>query len=150
MGAHPWKAEDLVVDDWYESADEHMQHLIDTDALCPVCCSLNDWSECQCTHWDEDCWVGKERPWESPLSSGRLSAKGVRMRRACLSELDNVVAELHDRRQTRTARRKWMLIRDAVDARRIGFYWMEAAQRALCAPDGAGRAADAVAFASEF
>jgi len=34
--------------------------------------------------------------------------------------------------------------------RAIALYWQEQTQRALCAPGGAGRAADTVAFASEF
>jgi len=41
-------------------------------------------------------------------------------------------------------------LRRAVMTRAIALYWQEQTQRALCAPGGAGRAADAVAFASEF
>lgn len=42
------------------------------------------------------------------------------------------------------------LLRRAVARRAIALYWQEQTQRALCAPDGAGRAADTAAFASEF
>lgn len=42
------------------------------------------------------------------------------------------------------------LLRIAVKHRMIALYWQEQTQRALCAPGGAGRAADAVAFESEF
>ena len=42
------------------------------------------------------------------------------------------------------------LLRMAVKQRAIALYWQESTQRALCAPGGAGRAADAVAFESEF
>ena len=41
-------------------------------------------------------------------------------------------------------------VRRAITQRAIAFYWQEATQRALCAPGGAGRAADEAAFASEF
>jgi len=41
-------------------------------------------------------------------------------------------------------------LRRAVMTRAIALYWQEQTQRALCAPGGAGRAADTVAFASEF
>lgn len=42
------------------------------------------------------------------------------------------------------------LLRMAVKRSMIALYWQERTQRALCAPGGAGRAADAVAFESEF
>ena len=41
-------------------------------------------------------------------------------------------------------------LRRAVAQRAIALYWQEQTQRALCAPDGAGRAADRGAFESEF
>ena len=41
-------------------------------------------------------------------------------------------------------------LRRAVLTRAIALYWQEQTQRALCAPGGAGRAADMVAFESEF
>ena len=41
-------------------------------------------------------------------------------------------------------------LRRAVMMRAIALYWQEQTQRALCAPGGAGRAADTVAFESEF
>lgn len=41
-------------------------------------------------------------------------------------------------------------LRRAVARRAVALYWMEQTQRALCAPGGAGRAADRVAFESEF
>ena len=42
------------------------------------------------------------------------------------------------------------LLRRAVARRAIALYWQEQTQRALCAPNGTGRTADKVAFASEF
>ena len=42
------------------------------------------------------------------------------------------------------------LLRMAVKHRALALYWQEQTQRALCAPGGAGRAADTVAFESEF
>ena len=42
------------------------------------------------------------------------------------------------------------LLRRAVARCAIALYWQEQTQRALCAPGGPGRAADAAAFASEF
>ena len=44
----------------------------------------------------------------------------------------------------------WPLLRRAVARRAIALYWQEQTQRALCAPGGAGRAADRGAFESEF
>ena len=43
-----------------------------------------------------------------------------------------------------------LYLRRTVAQRAIALYWQEATQRALCAPGGAGRAADKVAFESEF
>jgi hypothetical protein len=42
------------------------------------------------------------------------------------------------------------VLRAAVQCRAIALYWQERTQRALCAPGGAGRAADAAAFESVF
>ena len=42
------------------------------------------------------------------------------------------------------------ILRMAVKRRAVALYWQERTQRALCAPGGAGRAADKGAFASEF
>ena len=62
-------------------------------------------------------------------------------------------AYAHLRRCT-TIRRAWTLLRRharAVDlAARVALYWQERTQMALCAPDGAGRAADCAAFAADF
>jgi len=41
-------------------------------------------------------------------------------------------------------------LRRTARLRALALYWQEATQRALCAPDGAGRAADKVAFESAF
>ena len=60
-------------------------------------------------------------------------------------------AQLHRRTNVRRA---WARLRRharAVEtAARVAFYWQERTQMALCAPGGAGRAADAAAFAAEF
>jgi len=45
---------------------------------------------------------------------------------------------------------RWELIRRAVRARGIVVFWMGEAARSACAVDGAGRRADAAAFAGEF
>ena len=42
------------------------------------------------------------------------------------------------------------ILRRFVKRRAVALYWQERTQRALCAPGGAGRAADKGAFASEF
>ena len=51
-------------------------------------------------------------------------------------------------------RRAWRILayqlRKYVIKRAIALYWLERTQRALCAPGGAGRAADRDAFESEF
>ena len=158
MGAHPWKAEDLAIDDWDESADDYYQKMVDDaasgeDTVCDICFTVGDYSVCACSAWDDDCWIGAARPWifsRGRAPPMRLSAKGERMHNEARIEYYNASAEVYDRRQRRKARRNWMRIKDAVDARRIGFYWMEATQRGLCAPGGAGRAADAAAFGAEF
>ena len=43
-----------------------------------------------------------------------------------------------------------LILRRFVKRRAVALYWQERTQRALCAPGGAGRAADTVAFESEF
>ena len=64
---------------------------------------------------------------------------------------ERAYVELHRRTNVRRA---WALLRRharAVDlAARVALYWQERTQMALCAPDGAGRAADCAAFAAEF
>ena len=57
------------------------------------------------------------------------------------------------RRRT-NVRRAWVLLRRHARAvnlmAKVAFHWMEQTQMALCAPDGAGRTADAADFAAEF
>ena len=55
-----------------------------------------------------------------------------------------------ERYKIRKARQHWMVLKDAVDAMRVALYWQEQTQQSLCAPEGAGRAADAAAFQAEF
>ena len=43
-----------------------------------------------------------------------------------------------------------LILRRAATQRAVALYWQERTQRALCAPGGAGRAADRGAFESEF
>ncbi len=50
----------------------------------------------------------------------------------------------------RTARDNWQMIRQAVCAKLVIDYWLERTQRRLCAPGGAGRAADLAAFVGDF
>ena len=54
------------------------------------------------------------------------------------------------RMDRRVALVRWELIRDAVRARGVVVFWMGEAAKAACAPGGAGRQTDAVAFANEF
>lgn len=57
-------------------------------------------------------------------------------------------------RKRTNVRRAWVLLRRHARAvnlmAKVTFHWMEQTQMALCAPDGAGRAADAADFAMEF
>ena len=48
------------------------------------------------------------------------------------------------------ARLGWQLVRRAVRARPIVFFWLQEAMRSSCADGGPGRRADAQAFASDF
>ena len=83
-------------------------------------------------------------------SMPRLTPKGKRLRREVRAETIKLIDGLERRAKIRKARRHWMVFKDAVDERRVALYWQGETQRKLCAPDGAGRAADAAAFASEF
>ena len=161
MFAHPWKDEDLVVDDESEELDEYYLTLVDKNQFCDCCGELKgDCSrrlagpikgDCACSDWGDDCWVGVARPWGLPFpeSPVELSAKGKRLRAEVRSKTLGFIFALHWRANIRKARRHWMVLKDAVDARRIALYWQEQTQRGLCAPGGAGRAADAEAFAAE-
>ena len=60
------------------------------------------------------------------------------------------MAGLAERNKIRRARRRWMVVKNAIDAKRIALYWQEQTQCNLCAAGGAGRAADAAAFHEEF
>jgi len=107
--------------------------------------------------WPDDCWVGEPRPWLRHQHTGlfgppnpRLTVKGVWLRAECRAEQRRLERGLARRINIRKARRRWMVLKDAVDAKRVALYWQEQTQRGLCAPGGAGRAADATAFASEF
>ena len=153
MGAHPWKAEDLVVDDESEEHDDYFQLLVDQDQFCDCCGQLDDLGDCACSDWDDDCWVGVARPWDRPvygLPGPKLSAKGKRLRAEVRAETRDFINALDRRATIRKRRRHWMALKDAVDAKRIALYWQEQTQQKLCAPGGAGRAADAAAFQAEF
>ena len=160
--AHPWKADDLPVATWFELTNSNMDHdeatdnyfqsMIDNDDFCETCGALDDLGCCPCTDWDDDCFVGKARPWDRGgwyADLVKLTAKGKRLQRECCHETSEMLRELAERQKIRKARRRWMVLKDAVDAKRIAFYWQEQTQRNLCA-GGAGRAADVAAFAEEF
>ena len=152
---HPWKTvEGLTIGDWDESSDDYYQQLVDRGDECAFCFSFSDDLECQCGTWDNDCWIGTARPWHVECLSGfqeaRLSMKGSALQRESRLNHEDFLLDLAGRRVKRRARKRWMAIKDAVDARRIGLYWMEQTQRRLCAPGGAGRAADRDAFQAEF
>ena len=153
MGAHPWKAEDLVVDDELEEADDWFQELVDQNQFCDCCGELDAMGDCACSDWDDDCWVAVARSpwstrWDRPVHA--LSAKGKRLRAEVRAETRDFINALDRRANIRKARRHWMVLKDAVDAKRIALYWQEQTQCRLCAPGGAGRAADAAAFQDEF
>ena len=152
---HPWKAEDLTVEGEPEDFDRYFQCLVDNDDICEVCGQLDDTGDCACSDWDLDCWVDNKCPWtmstyERIHSMPRLTPKGKRLRAEARAGTREIIDGLERRGKVRKARRRWMSFKDAVDQRRIALYWQEQTQRALCAPTGAGRAADAAEFASEF
>ena len=163
MGAHPWKVEDLSVktrhasesscnyytqaddDDWLEEYDE--------DDLCPFCFQPDTDGNhcCLCEGWDDDCWADDTfRPWLHGPDLVDLTEKGEAMQRECEDNFYQELFDVEERNKIRKARRRWMVLKDAVDAKRVALYWQEQTQRGLCAPDGAGRAADAAAFQAEF
>ena len=154
MFAHPWKDKDLVVDDRMELLDEYFLMMVDQNQFCDCCGNLKSRIvDCACSDWDDDCWVGVARPWDRPvhgLPPVELSAKGKRLRAEVRAETLGFIYALDRRANIRKARRHWMVLKGAVDARRVALYWQEQTQRGLCAPGGAGRAADAAAFRAEF
>ena len=170
MGAHPWKADDLRVRTWDECAegyadfdeapDEDLNDVYNRNDLCPYCFFPDPTSlSCYCFEWDDDCWTGGVRPWacksspvleDQPRTAPRLSTKGKLQQREHHLEHVAITTGLARRRKIRRARRRWMVLKDAVDARRIALHWQEQTQRRLCGPGGAGRAADAAAFRDEF
>lgn len=152
---HPWKDEDLKVEDETEELDEYLQKLVDNDDICEICGQLDDTGDCACSWWDDDCWVNNQYPWTMPAydrihSMPRLTPKGKRLRAEARAETRALIDGLERRAKIRKARRHWMVFKDAIDERRIALYWQEQTQRKLCAPNGAGRAADAAAFEEEF
>ena len=153
--AHPWKSEDLTVEGEPEDLDEYFQKLVDNDDICEICGDVDDTGDCACSWWDDDCWVNNKHPYTMSAydrihSMPRLTAKGKRLRAEARAETIKLIDGLERRGKVRKARRRWMVVKDTVDKRRIALFWQEQTQRALCAPSGAGRAADAAAFASEF
>ena len=128
----------------------------DFDVRCH-CCGMLDNGHCSCAAWPADCWVGEPRPWSRHKHNGifgppnpRLTPKGIMLRAECRAEQGRLTRGLDRRTNIRKARRRWMVLKDAVDARRIALHWQEQTQRRLCGPGGAGRAADAAAFRDEF
>ena len=150
--AHPWRDDDLKVEGEPEELDEYFQKLVDNDEFCSCCGCLDATGDCPCGDWDDDCFIGKGRPWDSTRwnYAVRLSKKGKLLRAEIRAEMSDLINGLERRAKIRKARRRWMVVKDAVDERRVVLYWQEQTQRKLCAPDGAGRAADAALFASEF
>jgi len=162
MSAHPWKAEDLSVktrhapeeachyytqaedDDWLQTYDE--------DDLCPFCFQPDTYNKhcCHCNEWDDDCWIGTERPWRNSQDMVELSEKGEAVRHECCCLFLQEAVDVDERNNIRKARRHWMVLKGTVDAMRVALYWQEQTQQRLCAPEGAGRAADAAAFQAEF
>jgi len=149
---HPWKAENLEVECQSEELDDYLQKLVDRDEFCNCCGVLDDTGACPCSDWDDDCWVDTARPWNTPvhgLAPAKLTAKGKRLRAECRDEMFHLLNALDRRAGIRKARRRWMLLKDTVDAKKVALYWQEQTQQSLCAPEGAGRAADAAAFQAE-
>ena len=153
MAGHPWKAENLEVEAVSEKDDDYHQKLIDNNDFCKCCGVLDAYGCCPCSDWDDDCWVGVARPWDTPvygLAPAKLTPKGKRLRSECRNEMFHFLNALDRRIAIRKRRRNWMVLRDAVATKRIALYWQEQTQQGLCAPGGAGRAADAAAFQDEF
>ena len=48
--------------------------------------------------------------------------------------MSDLINGLERRAKIRKARRRWMVVKDAVDERRVVLYWQEQTQRKLCAP----------------
>lgn len=150
---HPWKTDDLVVDSEAEELDDYFERLVENDSFCDCCGCLDDTGDCPCGDWDDDCFIGEARPWDRGgwyTHYVKLTAKGKRLRCECRDDTCQFLNALERRGKVRKARRRWMVLKDAVDAKRIALYWQEQTQRNLCAPGGAGRAADTAAFAEEF
>ena len=97
MFTHPWKADDLTVATWYEpekmycnwdeADDDYFQSMIDNDEFCECCGMLG---ACPCSDWDDDCFVGKARPWDRGgwyADLVKLTAKGKRLRAECRAEM---------------------------------------------------------------
>jgi len=106
-----------------------------------------------CGHGSNSLWAGASDDW---LHRGWLTLENLHEWKRDLPlylRAGQQPAYAHLRRRT-TVRRAWALLRRharAVDAMaRVALYWQEQTQVALCAPDGAGRAADCAAFAAEF
>ena len=83
-------------------------------------------------------------------SMPRLTPKGKRLRAEARAGTRETIDGLERRAKIRKARRHWMVFKDAVDQRLVALYWQGETQRKLCAPHGAGRAADAAEFAAAF
>ena len=150
---HPWKADDLVVDGETEEFDAYYEKLVENDSFCDCCGTLDDTGDCPCGDWDDDCFIGKGRPWETKIYRSpyvRLSKKGMRLRAECRDDTREFLNAMERRGKVRKARRRWMVFKDTVDAKRVALFWQEQTQCNLCAPGGAGRAADAAAFKEEF
>ena len=150
---HPWKAENLEVEAVSEKDDDYHQRLIDNNDFCKCCGVLDEYGCCPCSDWSDDCWVGDARPWDTPVwraSPAKLTAKGKRKRAECRDEMYLFLTDFDRRVARRRAQRRWMVLKNLVDARRVALYWQGQTQLSLCAPEGAGRAADAAAFQAEF
>ena len=163
---HPWKAEYLTVATWYEpeeiycdwdeADDDEFELLHEHGESCPYCFTPYAYGYgCCCYDWDDDCWIDRARPWTALDSAyyedqPRLTRKGAAMVREYHDEHVAHMAGLAERKKIRKARRRWMVLKNAIDAKRIALYWQEQTQQRLCAPGGAGRAADAAAFVAEF
>jgi len=156
---HPWKTEEgLTIDGYREDEDAELEQAREEGKrYANVCadCLGGLFFGCNCEAWPDDCWAGPARPYDDPNFVGiytpwRLSAKGRQKQRQARAVFDELNDALEERGARRKARGRWLLVKDLVDAKRIGLYWMEQTQRSLCAPGGAGRTADRDAFRAEF
>jgi len=109
-------------------------------------CGHPDTGYCWCVGCDDDCI----EPIKGGISPIVWTAEGKRQLKLQRREAREWRAAAELRLGRRLVLLRWKLVRRAVRARGIGFFWLGEAVRSACAPDGSGRRADRAAFQAEF